>query len=73
MTSSVERGKEKHRVGELAMEPQILVEGKEPKLWANNTDERPADREKNEHAIDSQDETGTTGNPDGVFERVKAG
>lgn len=73
MGGSVEERKEQQGVGELAMEPQVLVEGEETKLWADNADERTADREENKHAIDGQNKTGTTGNPHGEFERVKTG
>ena len=60
-------------IGELAMEPQVLVERQETKLWPDNADKRPADREENEHAIDRQNKTGTSGNPHGVLERVETG
>jgi hypothetical protein len=71
VAGSVHNGEEKHGIGELAMEPEVLVEGQETKLRPDNTDERPADRAENKRAIDRQDETGTSGNPHGEFERVE--
>lgn len=46
------------------MQPKVLVERQEAELGTDPSHNRSADGEQDEHAVDAQDETGTSGDPD---------
>ena len=55
------------------MEPNVFVGGEQPgQLWTDETDDVPQHGDEDEEAIDGEDETSTTGDPDGEPERVQA-
>ena len=55
---------EEHLVGDLSMEPDVLVRRKRPsELWTDDTDDVAQHRDQNEAAIERKDETSTTRNP----------
>lgn len=64
VSAGVEDGEEEDGVCELAMHPQVLVEREESNLGSNPSHDSSADREKDQHAVDAQNETGATGDPD---------
>src|SRR5262245_6295350 len=66
-------GEEEHGVGELAMHPQVLVEGQEADLGPQPAHDGAADGEQDEHGVDAEDKTGTSGDPDGECEGVETG
>jgi hypothetical protein len=69
----VDHGPEGHRVGDLPMEPDVLVGGEQPsQLGAHDADDVAEHWEEDEGAVEGQDEARTTGDPDRKLERVEA-
>jgi hypothetical protein len=64
VSAGMEGGEEEDGVCELAMHPQVLVEREESNLGSNPSHNSSADREKDQHAVNAQNETGATGDPD---------
>ena len=65
---------EGHGVGDLSMEPNVLVGGKEPcKLGTDDTNDVAQHRDKDETAIECEYQTGATRNPNREFEAVQTG
>jgi len=71
VTGGVDDGKEQHGIGDLAMEPDVLVEGQPPDLRSDPSHNRSADGEKDQGAIDSEDETGAARNPNRMLQEVE--
>lgn len=72
MGGSVNHSPESQGVGHLTMEPDVLISREEPlELGPNNTDDVAEHGDEDHATIEGQDETGTTGSPDGVFETVE--
>ncbi len=70
MRRGVDDGEQQHRVRELSMHPEILVERDELDLGTNPSHDCPADRQEDEHAIAAKDETGTSRQPDRVLQCI---
>ena len=70
MRRGVDDGEQQHRVGELSVHPEILVERDELDLGTNPSHDCPADRQEDEHAIAAEDETGASRQPDGVLQCI---
>lgn len=64
---------EKHRVRKLPVHPDVLIERDEPDLWSDEAHDGPADGQQNEHAIDAQDQSGSSRQPYGILKCVEAG
>lgn len=45
-------GEEQHSVGDLTMEPQILIQGEEPELRAQEPDQRPTYWQEDEQCVE---------------------
>jgi len=73
VTSSVDDGEEQHRVSNLPMEPEVLVEGKPPDLGTNPSDDSSADRQQDQSTIYGQNQTSSSGNPHGELKTVQTG
>lgn len=58
------------RVRKLAMHPQILVKREETNLGSDPAHNGSADGKQDQHAVDAENQTGTSRNPHGEFERV---
>lgn len=70
VTGGVENGEEENRVGELAMHPEILIEREEANLGSQPAHNSATDGEEDEHAVDAENKTGTSGDPYREFEGV---
>ena len=64
-------GEEEHSVCELPMEPDVLIERKEAKLGSNPSHDRSAHGKEDKHAIDGENQTGTSRYPDGKGQHVQ--
>jgi hypothetical protein len=74
VSSGVDHSPESHRIGDLTVEPDILVGGEKPShMRADDTDNVSKHGHENEHAIEAQDETSSTGGPHGELEGVEPG
>lgn len=74
VSRGVYHGPESHGVGDLSMEPNVLVGGKEPcKLGTDDTNDVAQHRDKDETAIECEYQTGATRNPNREFEAVQTG
>jgi hypothetical protein len=70
----VDHGPESHRVGNLTMEPDVLVCRERPgELGADDTDDVPEHGHQDQATIEGEDKTSATGGPDGPLETVKDG
>ena len=63
MGTCVECTEHEHSICELSVNPDVFVEGKETNLGSYPSHNGTADRQQDEHAIDTEDETGTSGDP----------
>ena len=54
----VDAGKEKHRVGNLPVEPDVLIKRQPPYLGADPAHDGTADGEEDEGSVDAQHEAG---------------
>jgi hypothetical protein len=71
--SGVDHGPEGQLVGDLTMEPDVLISWEEPsKLGANEANDVAEHGDEDETAIECQYETGTTGRPHGPGQGVQA-
>ena len=74
MSGGVDHGPESHRVGDLTVEPDVLVGGEEPgDAGANDTNDVAQHGDEDQATIEGKDETGTAGRPDGPGEAVESG
>ncbi len=64
MGGRVDDGEEKHGVGKLSVEPNVLVERDEPNLWPKEPHDRPAYWHEDEHSVESQYQAGSSRYPD---------
>ena len=72
VSSGVDHGPECHGVGDLPVEPDVLVGGEEPgNAGADNTDNVAQHWHENETTIERKDETCTTRDPDRPSEGVQ--
>jgi hypothetical protein len=68
----VDHGPECHGVGNLTMEPDVLVRRERPgQLGADEADDVAEHRDEDHAAVQGEDETGTTGRPHGPLEGVQ--
>jgi hypothetical protein len=56
----VGNGEEQHGIGELSVEPDVLIEGNKLDLGADPSHDSPAHWQEDEHSIEGQNQTGTT-------------
>ena len=74
MGCGVDHSPEGKRVGDLTVEPDVLVGGEEPgDAGANDTNDVAQHGDEDEATIERQDEAGTSGYPDRPSERVQRG
>ena len=71
MSERVVEGEEGHGVGDLSVEPEVLVEREELDLWPQEPHEGSAYGEENPHAVKRQDETCASRNPHRVLQSVE--
>lgn len=71
MSRSVEDGEHQHGVCQLSVKPEVLVERQEANLGSDPSHDGSADGEQDEHAIDTEDQTSTSRNPDGKLQGVQ--
>ncbi len=57
MSRSVEDGEQEHRVRELPVHPDVLIEGDEPDLGPEEAHDGSADWEQDEHPVHTQHQT----------------
>lgn len=70
--SDVQAAEAEKGVDQLAVHPEILVQGQEADLGPYPAHEGPADGQEDQHAIDGKDESGSPRDPYGVSEGVEA-
>lgn len=71
--SSVNHGPESHGVGDLSVEPDVLVSGEEPLHSGTDDTEDVAEHgNKDKATIVCENETGATGSPDRVCKTVES-
>ena len=70
MRRDVDDGEKEHGVRDLTVKPEVLVQGQKPDLGPDRPHERAAYRQQDERAVESKDETGTSGEPHGPLQRV---
>jgi hypothetical protein len=73
VSSDVSNGEEQHRVRDLTMKPEVLIQRQEPQLGPKPSHECPAYWEQDEQPVETQYQTRTTRNPDGELKRVETG
>ncbi len=71
MGGGVDNGEQEHRICELPVHPNVLIERKEPDFGPDEAHNRSADGQQDEHAIDTQDQTGSSRYPDRVLQCVE--
>lgn len=71
MRSNMGNGEEQHGVGDLTMEPEVLIQRQEPDLRSKPSHQCPTYWQQYEQPVETQHQTGTTGNPDGKLEAVE--
>lgn len=71
MSSYVGNCEEQHRICDLTMEPEVLVQRQEPDLGPKPPHQCPTYWEQNEQPVETQHQTSTTRNPDGELEPVE--
>jgi len=70
---SVDHGPEGHRVGDLTVEPYVLIGGESPgELWSNHTNDVSQHREEDETTVIGEDEACTPRRPNGDLQGVEA-
>lgn len=73
VSSGVDHGPECHGVGNLPVEPDVLVGGEEPgNAGADNTDNVAQHRDENQATIECEDQTSTPRRPYRPSERVQS-
>jgi hypothetical protein len=60
MRRGVDDAEQQHRIGELSVHPDVLVERKKPDLGPDEAHDGPADRKQDEHAVNAQDQASTS-------------
>ena len=69
----VNHGPEGHRIGNLSVEPNVLIGREEPaEFRADEANNVAQHRDEDQASIESENETGTTRRPDRPFEGVEA-
>ena len=71
VSSDVGNCEEQHRICDLTMEPEVLVQWQEPDLGPKPSYQCPTHWEQNEQPVETQHQTSTTRNPDGELEAVE--
>ena len=71
MSSRVQDGVEEHRVGQLAMEPEILIERQPLDLRPDPPHDGPANWQQNKHSVETENQSSTARDPDGKHEQVQ--
>jgi hypothetical protein len=70
---SVDHGPKGHRVGDLTMEPYVLVGGEKPsELWSDYTNDVSQHRDEDETTVIGEDEASASRSPDGELQGVEA-
>ena len=64
-------GKKEHGVGELAVEPQVLVERQPAHFGPDPAHDGAAHGQEDEHGVDAEDEAGAARDPDRIPQRVE--
>ena len=73
MSGGVDHSPERHRVGHLSVEPDVLVGGEEPgNAGADNTDNVAQHRDENQATIECKDQTSAPRRPYRPSERVQS-
>lgn len=67
----MEDAEKEQRVGNLAVHPQVLIKREETNLRSDPAHNGSADGKQDQHAVDAEDQTGTSRDPYGEFERVQ--
>lgn len=71
MGRGVQDGEEQHGVGQLPMEPNVLVHGDPSDLGPNPSHDGAAYRQQDEHAVDAEYQASASGDPHRVLEQVE--
>ena len=72
--SGVDHTPECHGISDLTMEPDVFIRREEPgELGTNDTDHVAKHRDQDKTTIESENETGTTGDPDRESQGVETG
>lgn len=59
------------RVRKLTVHPQVLIKREEANLGSDPAHNGSADGKQDQHAVDAENQTGTSRNPHGEFERIQ--
>lgn len=73
MGGNVNDREEQHGVGDLSMEPKVLIQRQPLDLGTDPSHQGAAHGDQDECAIDCKRQTSTTREPDGELERVETG
>ena len=74
MSGGVDHGPECHGIGNLPMEPDVLIGREEPSQFRADEAKNVAQhRDEDQASIESQDKTGATRSPDRPLEGVETG
>lgn len=74
VSRGVDHRPECHRVGDLSVEPDVLVGGEKPcDFRTDDLDDIAQHGDENETSVKCEHQTGTAGSPDGVLEPVQGG
>lgn len=71
MGRDVDDGPEKQLVSNLAMKPNGLVERYPFDLWADDAEQGPTHGQQDDRCVHTQDQAGTTGDPDRIFQSIE--
>lgn len=71
VSSNMADRKEQHGVGDLTMEPQVLIQGDKPELWPEPPHQRPTYWQQDKQCVERQDQPGTSGYPHGKLQCVE--
>jgi hypothetical protein len=71
MGAGVQNGEKEHSIGDLSVEPLVLVKWEPSSLGAKPSENVPAHGHDDNHCVDTEDQTSTTRNPHGELKTVK--
>ena len=71
MAADVYDGPEEHLVGDLSVEPLVLIERKPPHLWSNPSQESPAHGDTDHQGIERKVKTCSSRDPDGLVQGIQ--
>ena len=65
MGRGVDHGPEGHRIGNLPVEPDVLIGRQQPpQFWTEETKDIAQHRNEDQPSVESENKAGTTGDPD---------